>query len=89
MTLNEAKALRVGDMIRYLDLENSMETIEIVIEEWGKDGAKDELVFPVESASLQTIAVINEGYDDEEYRAKVGDDGWINEYNFENFEKMA
>ena len=89
MTLEEAKALRVGDMIRYRCFENNMETIEIVIEKWGKNGAKDELVFPVVSASLQTIAVIKEGDDEWEYRAKVGDDGWINEYNFEDFERIA
>ena len=66
-----------------------METIEIVIEEWGKDGAKDELVFPVESASVQTVAVIKEGDDEWEYRAKVGDDGWINACNCEDFERIA
>lgn len=89
MTLDEAKALRVGDMIRYRCFENNMETIEIVIEEWGKDGAKDELVFPVESASVQTVAVIKEGDDEWEYRAKVGDDGWINACNCEDFERIA
>ena len=89
MTLEEAKALRVGDMIRYCDWENNMETIEIVIEKWHNVSKEDALVFPTESASLQTVAVISEGDDDEEYRAKVGDDGWINAFNCEDFEKIA
>ena len=89
MTLNEVKALRVGDMIRYHDSLSNMETLEIVIEEWGKYGAKDGLVLPVARASLQTVAVISEGNDDEEYRAKVGDDGWINAFNCDNFERIA
>ena len=88
MTLEEAKALKVGDMVRYHDSLSDMETIEIVIEEWGKDGAKGELIFPVESASLQTVAVMNEG-DDEDDRANIGDEGWINEYNHDCFERIA
>jgi hypothetical protein len=89
MTLNEAKALRVGDMIRYRDWENNWETIEIVIEKWHKKTKEGEMIFPLESASLQTVAVIKEGDDDEEYRAKVGDEGWVNEYNHDCFEKIA
>lgn len=88
MTLNEVKALKVGDMIRYHDSLSNMETLEIVIEEWGKYGAKDGLVLPVVSASLQTVAVINEGDDDDD-KANIGDEGWINEYNYGCFERIA
>jgi hypothetical protein len=90
MTIDEAKALKVGDMIRCRDLENNWDTIEIVIEKWHNISKEDiESIFSSEGASLQTVAVISEGDDDEEYRAKVGDEGWLNAFNCENFERIA
>ena len=89
MTLDEAKALRVGDMIRYRCFESNMETIEIVVEKWHNESKEGALVFPTESANLQTVAVIKEGEDEWEYRAKVGDDGWINAFNCEDFDRIA
>lgn len=86
MRIEQVQALRVGDMVKYHDNISNMETIEIVLSEWGKKKYK-ELHMP--NVTLQTVAVINEGNDDEECRAKVGDEGWINEYNHECFEKIA
>jgi hypothetical protein len=87
MTLNEVKALKVGDLIRYHDSLSNMETLEIVMSEWGQQG-HNEMHTP--NVTLQTVAVMNEGWRDEwDEPAKVGDEGWINEYNYGCFERLA
>ena len=85
MTLKQAQALRVGDMVRYHDSLSDMETIEIVISEWGKR-RYSKLHLP--SVTLKTVVVINDGDDDDE-KANIGDEGWINKHNHGNFEKIA
>ena len=83
MTLEQAQALRVGDMVRYHDGLSNMETLEVVISEWGR---KKNMYMP--NVCLQTVAVMNEGDDDDD-KANIGDEGWINEYNLSCFEKIA
>lgn len=84
MKANEARALKVGDLLRYKGgaTGDGSETLEIVIEEWqgGDEG----------QVTVQTVAVIkqkqrtwaNEG------QYYVGDKGFIQDGNFENFEKI-
>ena len=88
MTIEQVQALKVGDMVRYHDSTSDMETLEVVLSEWGKQKYK-EIHMP--NVTLQTVAVMNEGnvgaYRDD--RAQVGAEGWINEYNHDCFEKIA
>jgi hypothetical protein len=87
MTIEQVQALKVGDLVRYYDSLSEMETLEIVLSEWGKQKYK-EIHMP--NVTLQTVAVINEGDDDDgESGATIGDEGWINEYNHDCFEKIA
>jgi len=85
MTLDEAKALKVGDLVRYHDPLSLLETYEVVMEGWHKhDGGS----LSTDCVTLQTIAIVSQG-DYEDDPAYIGEAGWINEYNIEQFEKIA
>ena len=77
MTLEQAQALRVGDMVKYRT--STTETLEIVT---GRIGDERDTECVVE---LRTIAVLL----DEENKFDIGDEGWINGHNVGSFEKIA
>ena len=83
MTLDEAKALKVGDLIRYHDPLSLLETYEVVMEGWHKHDSRC-----MDCVTLQTIAIVSQG-DYEDDPAYIGEMGWINEYNIEQFERIA
>jgi hypothetical protein len=77
MTPSQAKALKVGDLLRYKSTLNDIETLEIVTAEWrGSDEGE---------AIVQTVAIIKQTGDSQYY---VGDKGFVQQGNFENFEKV-
>ena len=77
MTPSQAKALEVGDLLRYKSIMNGIETLEIVICEWhGSDEGQ---------AIVQTVAIIKQTGDSQYY---IGDKGFVRQGNFENFEKV-
>lgn len=83
MTLDEAKALKVGDLIKYHDPLSLLETYEVVMEGWHRHDGRC-----MDCVTLQTVAIVNQGdYGDDP--AYIGEEGWINEYNIEQFEKIA
>jgi hypothetical protein len=88
MTLEQAQALKVGDMVRWKDPNTREETLEVVIApaEWTKRQLRSNP--RAVAVALQTIAVMNSG-DDPDDKANIGDEGWINEYNHGCFEKVA
>jgi hypothetical protein len=78
MTPSQAKALEVGDLLRYKSIMNGIETLEIVICEWqGSDEGQ---------AIVQTVAIIKQTGDVPYY---IGDKGFVQQGNFANFEKVA
>jgi hypothetical protein len=77
MTPSQAKALEVGDLLRYKSIMNGTETLEIVICEWqGSDEGH---------AIVQTVAIIKQTGDSQYY---IGDKGFVQQGNFGNFEKV-
>ena len=84
MKANEVKALKVGDLLRYRGgaTGDGSETLEIVIEEWqgGDEG----------QVTVQTVAIIKQKqrlwvHDTQCY---IGEKGFVQWNNFENFEKV-
>lgn len=78
MTPSQAQALKVGDLLRYKSIMNGIETLEIVIEEW--QGSDD-----YGQAIVQTVAIIKQTGNSQYY---IGDKGFVQQGNFENFEKV-
>jgi hypothetical protein len=78
MTPSQAKALEVGDLLRYKSIMNGIETLEIVICEW-QGSARG-------WATVQTVAIIKQTGDSQYY---IGDKGFVQHGNFANFEKVA
>jgi len=83
MTLDEAKALRVGDLIRYHDPLSLLETYEVVMEGWHRLDSTC-----MDCVTLQTVAIVNQG-DCGDDPAYIGETGWITVSNIEQFEKIA
>ena len=83
MTLDEAKALKVGDLIRYYDPLSLLETYEVVMEGWHSQDDRC-----MDCVTLQTVGIVSQG-DDGDDPAYIGEEGWINEYNVGCFERMA
>ena len=77
MTQEEARTLKVGDLVMWRDPDNGAKTIEIVVE--NGCGTINE---PVQ---LRTIAVL---YDPDD-ECNVGDEGWMHEHNCVNLERVA
>jgi len=78
MTPSQAKALKVGDLLRYKSIMNGIETLEIVVHEW--HGSDD-----YGQAIVQTVAIIKQTGDNGYF---IGDKGFVQLGNFENFEKV-
>ena len=83
MTLDEAKALKVGDLIKYHDPLSLLETYEVVMEGWHRHDGRC-----MNCVTLQTVAIVSQNNDGDD-PAYIGEEGWINEYNIEQFEKIA
>jgi len=81
MTLEEAKALKVGDLVRYATTNKSIETIEVVVVEWDKQRPDRYNA----SLRLVTLAILRDEWKERE----VGAEGWINTNNCHWFEKIA
>ena len=87
MKIEEVKALKVGDMVRYHDHLGGTETIEIVISEWRKQESQGRQGYNV---TLQTVAIMSKGDADEwDESPYVGEEGWITEFNHGCFERIA
>ena len=80
MDWNEAKALKVGDLVRYA-IPEKVETIEIVTEE-----AEAQIERFGGVVLVSTLVVI---FDHPDEKCKVGDEGGISEANSHLFEKIA
>ena len=77
MTQEEARTLKVGDLVMWKDPDTYATTIEIVTE----NGYDPDGIY----VRTTTIAVL---YDpDDEYN--VGDEGWMNRHNCVNLERVA
>ena len=88
MRLEEAQALKVGDLVRYKEEDGEAETLEVVTAEWGTDRLNQ--VKTPRVIRLQTVAVITQSEDDDiGGQCFIGEEGWINEYNVACFEKIA
>lgn len=79
MTLEQAKALKVGDIVRYKNPHT--ETLEIVTEAWVRSKSKYDII----SIRLSTLAVLL----DKRKECDIGDKGWINDLNCWHFEKIG
>jgi uncharacterized protein YchJ len=78
MTPSQAKALKVGDLLRYKSTLNDIETLEIVTAEW--QGSDDD-----GEAIVQTVAIIKQTG---KVNKHIGEKGFVQWNNFENFEKV-
>jgi hypothetical protein len=78
MTLDEVKALKVGDLLRYATSDKTTETIEVVVETW--DRGCD--MFAVQ---VVTVAVLL----DKLSNCFVGEEGVITRTNCGIFERIA
>jgi len=79
MTLEQAKTLKVGDVVRYKN--SHTETLEIVTASWHHPKSKHDII----SIRLSTLAVLL----DKRKEYDIGDEGWINIHNVDCFEKIA
>ena len=84
MTPSQAKALKVGDLLIYRsgNTGDGCETLEIVIEEW--QGSDDD-----GEVTVQTIAIIKQKQRYLKWANRyIGEKGFVQWNNFENFEKV-
>ena len=81
MTLDEAKALKVGDLLRYATSDKTTETIEVVTETWERANSK----YDTFAVQVVTVAVLLNKLRD----CRVGEEGAITSHNCGVFEKIA
>ena len=77
MTQEEARTLKVGDLVMWRDPDNGAKTFEIVTE----NGCESDSIY----VQLRTVAVL----EDPDEELNIGDDGWIHEHNCVNLERVA
>ena len=78
MTPSQAQALKVGDLLRYKSIMNGIETLEIVTCEWQGSDDNGQVI-------VETVAIIKQTGDRQYY---IGEKGFVQWNNFENFEKV-
>ena len=77
MTQEEARTLKVGDLVMWIDPDNGAKIIEIVV----KNGCEPNTIH----VRTTTIVVLHDP--DNDYN--VGDEGWMHEHNCVNLERIA
>ena len=77
MTKEEARSLKVGDLVTWGDPDNGAKTVEVVVE---NDCSPKSI-----HVQLRTIAVL----EDPEDEYNVGDEGFIHEHNYACLERIA
>ena len=77
MTQEEARTLKVGDLVMWKDPDNGAKTLEIVVQ----NGCEPNIIH----VQLRTIAVLEDPDDD----YNVGDEGWMHNHNCVNLGRIA